>query len=131
MKILPCYKNEIKFIKVAIKNCKNFLGEEICYNVELLKSIKDKFEGFLELLKNSDKTEIQKMVVSCGGTKNLVKISAVKETKIYKETLSFYCDLDIIIKLMEVNDIKSTKGFDFTLQQFDNTLLKIYPGIKD
>lgn len=125
MKILPSYKNEKKFIERAIKNCKDILGEEICYDIEILKSIKDKAEDFLEFLKKTSKTEIEKSVVSCGGTKNLVKVSAVKETKIYKEILKFFCELDMVIKLMEVNDLKSTKGFDFETQQIDNVIQKI------
>ena len=125
MKILPSYNNEKKFIERAIKNCKDILGEEVCYDIEILKSIKDKTEDFLEFLKKSNKTEIEKSVVSCGGTKNLVTVSAVKETKIYKTILNFYCDLDVIIKLMEVNDLKSTKGFDFATQQIDNVIQKI------
>ena len=121
MKVLQNLKDEKRKLEIAIKVCKNVLGEEIEYTIEQISELKNEIKSSLEMLEKLIDYKGEKLKTSCGGTKNMVEVLLVNETKLYKDMQSFMYILCVVEQLFQTNDLSKIKGFNFTKNQINNT----------
>ena len=119
MKIKPSvdmFKNEIL---ASVKLCKDFLGEDANYTVEVLESIKLKYEDLIKFIKTCDDSTVKKQTTTYGGSKAVVDVLAVCETKIYKQTTNIVRAISDVITILKTNNLTEIKAFDFSDAQVD------------
>lgn len=119
MKIKPSvdmFKNEIL---ASIELCKDFLGEDANYTVEVLENIKLKHEDLIKFIKTCDDSTVKKQTTTYGGSKAVVDVLAVTETKIYKQTTNIVRAISDVITILKTNNIAEIKAFDFSDAQVD------------
>ena len=110
------FKNEIL---ASIELCKDFLGENANYTVEVLESIKLKYEDLIKFIKTCDDSTVKKQTTTYGGSKAVVDVLAVCETKIYKQTINIVRAISDVITILKTNNLTEIKAFDFSDAQVD------------
>lgn len=103
MKILPNDKEKKELIEKAIKNCKELLGVDVCYDINTFKELKEKFDNIINFILYDNN--------NINGN-----------TVLYKQTIEIVLDLKTIIKTMQINKMASIKGFEFTQEQIEKTI---------
>lgn len=119
MKILISDKDLIKEQKIAQKRCVEFIGKGKI-SVEELEKIVEVLENTNQELRKKCKRNITTKTMTCGGAVEKVEISAIAQSKLYKDNKNLINSLLFNIRIAKTNNIEIVENFSFTDKEILN-----------
>lgn len=126
MQKLPDIERNKEILKYAVLFCEKRLGNEANYKLDILEGLATKYADIIKLIENCDETKVNRIKMTCGCLKREVECLATQETMLYYDLIELKNNIERIITILKVNNLKGTKGFTFSNEEIVKSAEYLY-----